>query len=73
MSFTLGEAIALVESIERVISYPKGVTDLQDDSLRRRLREAGRKLSLSMEVPGDTIHRIPYAVSHWLPMISLDP
>ncbi|GKZ28714.1 hypothetical protein AbraIFM66950_011781 [Aspergillus brasiliensis] len=58
---TLAEATALVESIERIVNSPQVIIDLQDDSLRRRLREAGRKLSLSMEVPGDTIHRIAYA------------
>ncbi len=35
---------------------PGGVTS--DDSMRRRLRDAGRNFSIAMETPGDTIHRI---------------
>lgn len=35
---------------------PAGVAT--DDSIRRRLRDAGRTFSIAMETPGDTIHRI---------------
>ncbi|KAI2613378.1 putative sterigmatocystin 8-O-methyltransferase precursor [Hypoxylon sp. NC1633] len=49
---------ALLEKIEGVIDNPQVACTVQDDSIRRRLREAGRKLSLLMEAPGDTIHRI---------------
>ncbi|XXH00979.1 hypothetical protein Hte_007330 [Hypoxylon texense] len=58
MATTKDEAQALLEKIEAVINSPREVLDLQDDSLRRRLREAGRRLSLSMEASGDTVHRI---------------
>ncbi|EER29453.1 sterigmatocystin 8-O-methyltransferase precursor, putative [Coccidioides posadasii C735 delta SOWgp] len=61
MAAKLDDVVALSERIETVLSNPQAVTDLQDDGLRRRLRDAGRKLSLAMEAPGDTIHRIAYA------------
>lgn len=35
---------------------PASVTS--DDSIRRRLRDAGRNFSIAMETPGDTVHRI---------------
>ncbi|KAL8919505.1 MAG: hypothetical protein Q9172_004959 [Xanthocarpia lactea] len=48
--------------MESLIDSPQAMPGLQeDDSLRRRLREAARKLSLATEAPADTIHRIAYA------------
>ncbi|KAI1759503.1 putative sterigmatocystin 8-O-methyltransferase precursor [Hypoxylon sp. FL1150] len=58
MASAKDEAQALVEKIEAIIKEPQAILDLQDDALRRKLREAGRKLSLAMEAPGDTVHRI---------------
>jgi len=58
MVFNQEDIAALAEKIEAIVDSPQFVTDLQDDALRRRLREAGRKLSLAMEVVGDTTHRI---------------
>ncbi|KAK2834887.1 hypothetical protein FQN49_006813 [Arthroderma sp. PD_2] len=57
MDFKFGEASMLPESIDVVVSQ---AAEIQDDGLRRRLRDAGRKLSLAMESPGDTVHRIAY-------------
>jgi hypothetical protein len=62
MFLSTNEALALTEQIENVINGTKPTVDL-DDNIRRRLREAGRKLSASMEVPGDTINRINNTVS----------
>jgi len=53
----------LAEQIEQIIERPDTITGLHDDGLRRRLREAGRKLGVAMEIPGDTIHRIINTVS----------
>jgi hypothetical protein len=33
-------------------------TVLQDDATRRRLRDAARNLSIALEMPGDTVHRV---------------
>ncbi|KAL8784363.1 MAG: hypothetical protein Q9213_004015 [Squamulea squamosa] len=62
MSPQLNEAISLADNIESLIGSSQTIISLQDDSLRRRLRDAGRKLSLAMEAPTDTIHRIAYAL-----------
>ncbi len=59
----LEEAIALAERLEAIIENPENVLGLGDDGLRRRLREAGAKLSRAMETPSDTVHRIGNAVS----------
>ena len=64
MSSQVNEARSLADNIESLIGTPQAITGLVDDSLRRRLREAGRNLSLAMEAPADTIHRIAWAVSH---------
>ncbi|KAI1080242.1 putative sterigmatocystin 8-O-methyltransferase precursor [Whalleya microplaca] len=58
MAFKVEQAKILAESIESVINNPHIHSHLQDESVRRRLREAGRKLSHLMEAPQDTIHRI---------------
>ena len=63
MSSRVNEARSLADNIESLIETPQAITGLADDSLRRRLREAGRNLSLAMEAPADTIHRIAWAVS----------
>lgn len=52
------EAMSLAAKIEAITSNPEGFHCLQNDSLRRRLREAGRKLSHAMEIPVDTVRRL---------------
>ncbi|KAI1372862.1 putative sterigmatocystin 8-O-methyltransferase precursor [Hypoxylon crocopeplum] len=58
MASRVEEADALAAKIEAIIDNPQFSEEICDDTVRRRLREAGKKLSLSMEAPGDTIHRI---------------
>ncbi|KAK3956943.1 hypothetical protein QBC32DRAFT_57122 [Pseudoneurospora amorphoporcata] len=58
------EIIALTKRIEALIDDPHTVTQLNDDHLRRRLREAGRRLSVALETPGDTAHRVIYSPLH---------
>lgn len=71
MASTKGEAQSLIEKIEAVIKQPQAILDLQDDAIRRKLREAGRKLSLAMEAPGDTVHRVSNTVCSILLIHSL--
>ncbi len=52
----------LVDRLEEIIASPQLVLDLKDDRLRQRLRDAGRKLSLSLEARNDSIHRIAFSV-----------
>ncbi len=63
MSFGVDEARVLVEKIEAINSNPHAVSELQHDGMRRRLREAARRLSYAMEEPGDTINRLAHTVS----------
>ncbi|KAI0110614.1 putative sterigmatocystin 8-O-methyltransferase precursor [Hypoxylon sp. NC0597] len=58
MASKLEEVQVLLEKIQSIIAQPGWIFELHNDSIRRELREAGRKLSLSMEAPGDTVHRI---------------
>ncbi|KAI1140004.1 putative sterigmatocystin 8-O-methyltransferase precursor [Hypoxylon sp. FL0543] len=58
MAFNPNEAQAFLEKIQGIIAQPEQIFELHDDSLRRKLREAGWMLSLAMEAPGDTVHRI---------------
>ncbi|KAI1778506.1 S-adenosyl-L-methionine-dependent methyltransferase [Hypoxylon cercidicola] len=51
---------ALATHIESILQDPDAVTQLQDEQLRRRLAEGGRKLGLSFEEPGDTLRRFGY-------------
>lgn len=55
-------------SLESIISSPLAITDLDNDVLRRRLRDAGRNLSVALEIPGDTIHRISKALKPDIPL-----
>lgn len=68
MSLNPDEALALAERIEQIVNRTDLTVNLYDDNLRRRLREAGRQLSLAMEAPGDTIHRINNTVSSGTPV-----
>ncbi|CCC11438.1 hypothetical protein SMACR_02095 [Sordaria macrospora] len=58
------EIIALTERIEALIDDSQTVIGLNNDPLRRRLREAGRRLSAALETPGDTAHRVIYSPLH---------
>ena len=62
MALTLDDATALAARIESIISNPQIVTESHSEAIRCRLRDAGRKLSLALEKPNDTIHRIAYSV-----------
>ncbi|MCJ1245385.1 hypothetical protein MMC30_002589 [Trapelia coarctata] len=48
---------ALLRQVETITKNPPS-TLLADESARRKLRDAARNLSIAMEAPGDTIHRI---------------
>lgn len=63
MSSRLQEATLLVERLEAIVHNPRTILDLENDGVRRRFREAGRKLSIAMETAGDTTHRIANTVS----------
>jgi hypothetical protein len=54
---TADEASALVAKLESLTNNPPSEI-LKNDSLRRKLREASKNLSIAMEKPGDTVHRI---------------
>ena len=60
MSFSPSEANAkaLATTIESILENPDTLAWFQNSETRRRLREAGRKLSVAMEAPGDSIHRV---------------
>ncbi|KAI1113187.1 S-adenosyl-L-methionine-dependent methyltransferase [Nemania sp. NC0429] len=52
------EAKVLVEQIESIIHWAENSAEPLDESIRVRLGEAGLRLSLAMETPLDTVHRI---------------
>ncbi|KAI0008843.1 S-adenosyl-L-methionine-dependent methyltransferase [Xylariaceae sp. FL0662B] len=52
------DLVTLTEQIEKIAAYAQSGNHPQDGSVRRRLGEAGLKLSLAMEAPHDTVHRI---------------
>ncbi|CAJ2500565.1 Uu.00g034180.m01.CDS01 [Anthostomella pinea] len=58
MAISVDEAKAIADRLESLINDPHVSGAALDDDTRRRLREGGLKLSLLMEAPGDTIHRI---------------
>lgn len=58
MAFNLQDVLSLVEKIEILADHPETITGLENDNLRRRLREAGKKLSFAAEVPEDAGYRI---------------
>jgi hypothetical protein len=49
-------ATTLADQIEKFIETPSSVPS--DHATRVRLRDIGRKLSISMEAPWDSVHRI---------------
>jgi hypothetical protein len=70
---TVDEAVGLVERLEALATDPSAEI-LQNDALRRKLREAGKNMSFAMEIHGDTIYRIAYSVrfGHFLECQSSD-
>ncbi|KUJ06912.1 S-adenosyl-L-methionine-dependent methyltransferase [Mollisia scopiformis] len=53
---------ALAEQIESLLRDPEStIAQIKDEVTRRRLIEAGRKLSVSLERPRETLRRIGYA------------
>jgi len=63
------EDLSLAAKLEAVVGNPESILVLQDDQLRQRLREAGRKLSHAMEIPVDTARRLQSTVSTWIASI----
>lgn len=57
------DLLALTEQIEAIAADAQGGNHPQNESIRRRLGEAGLKLSLAMEASHDTVHRIENTVS----------
>ncbi|KAI1195961.1 S-adenosyl-L-methionine-dependent methyltransferase [Nemania serpens] len=55
---TAADTKILVEQIESIIQWAENSAEPLDESLRVRLGEAGLRLSLAMETPLDTVHRI---------------
>ncbi|KAJ0120808.1 O-methyltransferase [Diaporthe amygdali] len=58
MAISPEEALNLAAKLEAIADNPESVLGLQNDLLRQRLREAGRKLSHAMEIPVDTARRL---------------
>ncbi|KAI1334236.1 hypothetical protein F5Y15DRAFT_297313 [Xylariaceae sp. FL0016] len=52
----------LLRSFESILEDPEAVSKVKDASTRRRIAEAGRKLSISFEEPGDTLRRFGYMI-----------
>jgi hypothetical protein len=61
-SLTVEEVTALIAKLESLTKNPPS-SILSNDSLRRKLREAGKDFSIAMEAPGDTVHRIGNTVN----------
>jgi hypothetical protein len=62
-SLQLHDAVALAEKLEAIAESPEVILGFGDDALRRRLREAGAKLSRAMETHSESVHRIANSVS----------
>ncbi|KAL1882842.1 hypothetical protein Daus18300_000480 [Diaporthe australafricana] len=58
MAINSEEALILAAKLEAIVANPESILGLQNDLLRQRLREAGRKLSHAMEIPIDTARRL---------------
>lgn len=63
MAISPEEALELAAKLESIAANPESILGLQNDLLRQRLREAGRKLSHAMEIPVDTARRLQSTVS----------
>ena len=63
MAISPEEALSLVDKLEAIAANPESILGLQNDLLRQRLREAGRKVSHAMEITIDTARRLQSSVS----------
>lgn len=64
MAISPEEALLLADKLEAITANPESILGLQNDLLRQRLREAGRKFSHAMEIPVDTARRLQSTVSN---------
>ncbi|RYP61011.1 hypothetical protein DL770_009862 [Monosporascus sp. CRB-9-2] len=60
MASTTSHYAALAEQIEFILQHPEAATQIEDDQIRRRLAEGGRKLNIALEDPRATLRRISY-------------
>lgn len=58
-SISAGEAEALVQKLEQLSENPPAAI-LENDSLRRRFREAAYGASVAVQWPSDSVHLIAY-------------
>lgn len=65
MSMTQQDAVELAKKLEAISVNPEPILALEDDATRRRLGEAARKLSHSLEATGDTVWRVGNSVSEY--------
>lgn len=63
MALDIESIQSFTDKLEMLVANPNLIWQLEDDTLRRRLREASRKLSRAMENTGDTTHRLNNTVS----------
>ena len=63
-SISTDDAINLTEKLQTLLQDSEKVSASLDDDTRRKLSEASRALSIALEAPGDTVHRIVHSVSH---------
>jgi hypothetical protein len=62
------DPLELLQQLEILTKNPPRDV-LADDALRRKLRDAARNLSIAMETPGDTVHRIGSLVVNLSPQL----
>lgn len=62
-SISTDDAINLTEKLQTLLQDSEKVSASLDDDTRRKLSEASRSLSIALEAPGDTVHRIVHSVS----------
>ena len=62
MTSELIDVNALTAQIEKALSRPDVLDSIRSDPNRRELCEAARKLNLSLESGGDSVHRITNSV-----------
>ncbi|RYP37879.1 hypothetical protein DL767_002751 [Monosporascus sp. MG133] len=60
MASTTSRYEALAEQIESILQHPEAATQIEDEQIRRRLAEGGRKLNIALEDSGATLRRISY-------------
>lgn len=63
-SISTEDAIDLTGKLQALLQDSEKVSASLNDDTRRKLSEAARALSIALEAPGDTVHRILHSVSH---------